>query len=72
MYVFTINGFPYGGFIIKSLKIKCNIARTGAPDRLLYTRLFDTFGRVTPLIGLDGGVSVSPISYRFCIKMQPF
>ena len=65
MYVFTINGFPYGGFHNQVVKDQVHTPDWSTPDRLLYTiRLFDILAELLP-DGLDGGVSTSPISYRF-------
>ena len=65
MYVFTINGFPYGGFHHQIVKDKVHQPDWTTEDRLAYTkRLFDILKELLP-DGMDGGVSTSPISYRF-------
>ena len=68
MYVFTINGFPYGGFHHQVVKDQVHFPDWSTPERLEYTlRLFDILKVLLPP-GLDGGVSTSPISYRFWHK----
>lgn len=64
-YVFTVNGFPYGGF--HHIRVKENVH---APDwttkeRVDYTiRLSMILAALLPE-GMDGGISTSPISYRY-------
>lgn len=68
MYVFTINGFPYGGFHNQVVKDDVHTPDWTTLDRLNYTkRLFDILADLLPE-GLDGGVSTSPLSYRFWYK----
>ncbi|MFY0653574.1 MAG: metabolite traffic protein EboE [Cyclobacteriaceae bacterium] len=68
MYVFTINGFPYGGFHHQVVKDEVHTPDWTTADRLDYTkRLFDILAELLPL-GLHGGVSTSPLSYRFWHK----
>ena len=68
MYVFTINGFPYGGFHNQVVKDDVHTPDWTTLDRLNYTkRLFDILAVLLPE-GLDGGVSTSPLSYRFWHK----
>lgn len=65
MYVFTINGFPYGQFHFDVVKDKVHAPDWTDPDRLNYTkRLFQILAALLPE-GMDGGVSTSPLSYRF-------
>ena len=65
MYVFTINGFPYGGFHQQIVKDKVHQPDWTTHDRLAYSkRCFDILKELLPE-GMDGGVSTSPISYRF-------
>ena len=65
MYVFTINGFPYGGFHHQKVKDAVHQPDWSTSDRLAYTkRLFLILSKLLPE-GLDGGVSTSPISYRY-------
>lgn len=65
LYVFTINGFPYGQFHFEVVKDKVHAPDWTDPDRLAYTkRLFQILAELLPE-GMDGGVSTSPLSYRF-------
>ena len=65
LYVFTINGFPYGQFHVSEVKDQVHAPDWTDPDRLSYTkRLFHILARLLPE-GMDGGVSTSPLSYRF-------
>ena len=64
MYVFTINGFPYGGFHHQKVKDAVHQPDWSTSDRLAYTqRLFLILSILLPE-GMDGGVSTAPISYR--------
>ncbi|MFT5885566.1 MAG: hypothetical protein ACI9IP_002026 [Arcticibacterium sp.] len=68
MYVFTINGFPYGNFHNQAVKAEVHTPDWSTTERLAYTiRLFDILAYLLP-DGLDGGVSTSPISYKFWHK----
>jgi hypothetical protein len=63
-YVFTMNGFPYGGFHHTRVKDHVHSPDWSTKERLEYTlRLFDVLSGLLPS-GLDGGVSTSPLSYR--------
>ncbi|RPA68706.1 xylose isomerase [Cyclobacteriaceae bacterium YHN15] len=63
-YVFTFNGFPYGGFHNQVVKDEVHQPDWTTPERLAYTsRLFDILAELVPN-GLDGGISTSPLSYR--------
>lgn len=67
-YVFTMNGFPYGGF--HGLKVKDNVHKPDwtTEERTQYTlRLFDILSRLLPA-GMDGGISTSPLSYKLWFK----
>lgn len=65
LYVFTINGFPFGGFHHQVVKDKVHLPDWTSPDRLAYTkRLFGILSQLLPE-GMDGGVSTSPLSYKF-------
>ena len=57
MYVFTINGFPYGGFHNQNVKDAVHQPDWSTTDRLTYTkRLFLILSTLLP-DGMDGGVS---------------
>lgn len=67
-YVFTMNGFPYGGFHNTVVKDQVHAPDWTTKERLDYTKLlFDQLAILLPE-GLDGGISTSPISYRFWHK----
>jgi hypothetical protein len=64
-YVFTMNGFPYGGFHHTVVKDQVHAPDWTTPDRVDYTRrLFNILAELLPE-GMDGGVSTSPLSYRY-------
>lgn len=64
-YVFTFNGFPFGGFHHQSVKDQVHYPDWTTKARLNYTlRLFDILSRLIPR-GMDGGISTSPLSYRY-------
>ncbi len=63
-YVFTFNGFPYGGFHRQTVKDEVHQPDWTTPDRLAYTkRLFDILAALLP-DDQEGGVSTSPLSYK--------
>lgn len=63
-YVFTMNGFPYGGFHHTRVKDQVHAPDWTTKNRVEYTlRLFDILKALLPE-GMDGGVSTSPLSYR--------
>lgn len=63
-YVFTLNGFPYGGFHGQEVKGNVHQPDWTTQARLDYTlRLFDILATLLPA-GMDGGVSTSPLSYK--------
>lgn len=67
-YVFTFNGFPYGGFHRQVVKDEVHQPDWSTKDRLEYTlRLFHILENLLPE-GMDGGISTSPISYRYWHK----
>ena len=68
LYVFTMNGFPYGGFHDTVVKDQVHAPDWTTADRTEYTkRLFSILAQLLP-DGMDGGVSTSPLSYRFWWK----
>jgi hypothetical protein len=63
-YVFTMNGFPYGGFHHVRVKDQVHVPDWTSEDRVAYTiRLFKILEALLPE-NMDGGVSTSPLSYR--------
>ncbi len=68
LYVFTMNGFPYGGFHNTVVKDQVHAPDWTTTKRIDYTRrLFSILAQLLP-DGMDGGVSTSPLSYRFWWK----
>lgn len=68
-YVFTMNGFPYGGFHNTIVKDQVHAPDWTTPQRVDYTtRLFRILSVLLPVDELGnpipGGVSTSPLSYR--------
>jgi hypothetical protein len=67
-YVFTMNGFPYGGFHNTVVKDQVHAPDWLSPDRVAYTiRLAQILASLLPE-GVDGGISTSPLSYKFWHK----
>lgn len=70
LYVFTMNGFPYGGFHNTRVKDDVHSPDWTTTERTEYTkRLFSILAQLVPN-GMDGGVSTSPLSYRFWWKSE--
>ena len=64
-YVFTMNGFPYGGFHNTVVKDKVHAPDWTTGERVRYTiRLAQILAALLPN-GMDGGISTSPLSYRY-------
>ena len=64
LYVFTINGFPYGGFHDEVVKDKVHKPDWTKTERVDYTlRLCTILAELLPE-GIDGGISTSPLSYK--------
>lgn len=64
LYVFTMNGFPYGNFHDEVVKDKVHEPDWTTRDRVNYTiRLFEQLAFLLPE-GISGGISTSPISYK--------
>ncbi|MEM9511006.1 MAG: metabolite traffic protein EboE, partial [Cyanobacteria bacterium P01_E01_bin.35] len=64
LYVFTLNGFPYGGFHHQVVKDQVYAPDWSKTERLDYTlRLIEILTVLLPS-GLDGGISTLPISYK--------
>lgn len=67
-YVFTMNGFPYGGFHNTVVKDQVHAPDWLSNDRVAYTiRLAQILAALLPE-GVDGGISTSPLSYKFSHK----
>lgn len=63
-YVFTMNGFPFGGFHHTRVKDQVHAPDWTIKERLNYTlRLFNILAQLLP-DGIEGGISTSPLSYK--------
>lgn len=63
-YVFTMNGFPYGGFHHTVVKDHVHTPDWTTSDRVFYTiRLFRLLASLLPE-GMEGGISTAPLSYK--------
>jgi hypothetical protein len=63
-YVFTMNGFPYGGFHHTVVKDQVHTPDWTTGDRVFYTiRLFRLLAALLPE-GMEGGISTSPLTYK--------
>lgn len=72
LYVFTINGFPYGNFHFKEVKDLVHAPDWTTDDRLDYTfRLIDQLAYLLPR-GLSGSITTSPLSYRHWYTSEEF
>lgn len=64
LYVFTMNGFPYGGFHHQEVKDNVHKPDWTTEARLGYTvRLAKILAELLP-DGMEGGISTSPLSYK--------
>ncbi len=64
LYVFTLNGFPYGGFHRQVVKDQVYAPDWSKPERVDYTlRLATILAALLPE-GMDGGISTLPLSYK--------
>lgn len=64
LYVFTLNGFPYGGFHHQVVKDRVYAPDWSQVERLDYTlKLIQILTTLLPE-NLDGGISTLPISYK--------
>jgi hypothetical protein len=67
-YVFTMNGFPYGGFHHTIVKDQVHAPDWTTIERVEYTiRLFTILSNLLPE-GEEGSISTSPLSYRYWHK----
>ena len=63
-YVFTLNGFPYGGFHRQVVKDQVYAPDWTKRDRVSYTqRLIKILAALLPE-GIEGGISTVPLSYK--------
>jgi hypothetical protein len=69
-YVFTMNGFPYGGFHNTIVKDQVHAPDWTTNDSLDYTlRLFNILASLLPK-DMEGGISTSPLSYKNWFKSE--
>lgn len=70
LYVFTMNGFPFGGFHNTEVKDQVHAPDWTTTDRVSYTlRLFSILQELLP-VGMHGGISTSPLSYKYWWKTE--
>lgn len=70
LYVFTMNGFPFGGFHRQRVKDDVHTPDWTTEERLEYTlRLFRQLAILLPE-GQQGGISTSPLSYKYWHKSE--
>lgn len=68
VYVFTMNGFPYGNFHHTAVKDKVHAPDWLTSDRVAYTiRLAEILAELLPN-EMEGSISTSPLTYRFWHK----
>ena len=64
LYVFTVNGFPYGPFHGQAVKAQVHAPDWRDAERVAYTEhLVDILAALLPE-GEEGGISTSPLSYK--------
>jgi len=70
LYVFTMNGFPYGEFHNTIIKDQVHAPDWTTEDRINYT--YDLMKILTYLLpdNMEGGVSTSPLSYKYWFDSQ--
>lgn len=67
-YIFTFNGFPFGGFHRQVVKDEVHFPDWSTAARKEYTlRLFAILAAIVPT-DMDGGISTSPLSYKYWHK----
>jgi len=68
VYVFTMNGFPYGNFHDERVKENVHTPDWTTEERVVYTkRMFDQLASLL-VKEVSGGISTSPISYKYWHK----
>ncbi|AFZ66812.1 metabolite traffic protein EboE [Deinococcus peraridilitoris] len=64
LYVFTMNGFPYGPFHGQAVKENVHAPDWRSEERVQYTlRLIEILATLLPT-GMEGGISTSPLTYK--------
>ena len=70
LYVFTINGFPYGPFHKQPVKAEVHAPDWRDDERVQYTlRLIEILAGLLP-DGVTGGISTSPLGYKSWIALE--
>ena len=69
-YVFTMNGFPFGGFHRQIVKDHVHTPDWTTKERLEYTKRLAFILASLPSTVSDLGISTSPISYKYWHKTQ--
>ena len=70
LYVFTLNGFPYGPFHHLPVKAEVHAPDWREEERVRYTaRLIEILAFLLP-DGLEGSISTSPLSYKAWVDPQ--
>lgn len=70
LYVYTINGFPYGSFHGQVVKDNVYVPDWRSAERVDYTlRLAHILAELLPA-DMEGGISTSPISYKRWLNPQ--
>ncbi len=65
LYVFTLNGFPYGGFHCQVVKDQVYAPDWSKQERLDYTlRLVNILAKLLPADVMEGSISTLPLSYK--------
>nr|ACM89415.1 scytonemin-related hypothetical protein [Chlorogloeopsis sp. Cgs-089] len=64
LYVFTLNGFPYGGFHQQVVKDQVYAPDWSTQERLNYTLSLTRILATLLPEGLNGGISTLPLSYK--------
>ncbi len=71
LYVFTLNGFPYGGFHRQVVKDRVYAPDWRTEERARYTlRLVRILAALVP-DGMEGSISTSPLSYKPWVAGDP-
>lgn len=71
LYVFTLNGFPYGSFHGQVIKSAVFAPDWRSPERLDYTRRLVTILAALLPEGMEGGISTVPLSYKPWLEEAP-
>lgn len=69
-YVFTMNGFPYGNFHRRRVKDLVYSPDWRTEERVAYTmNLAEILAELVPE-EMDGGISTSPVSYKYWLQQE--